>query len=123
MRFPRATTGGGGTVAKSDDGVRCVVAGRECASDSLLVFSPDDPVDQPCAFFACQIHKRPQLQSKSRPSASVDIASSSPRTSGMAVDSRLKVQALTSPGVAAVGLSLPPSLADSDSPKITTTRY
>ena len=30
VRFARATTNGGGSMAKSDDGVRCVVAGREC---------------------------------------------------------------------------------------------
>ncbi|KAM5544402.1 hypothetical protein V8D89_002062 [Ganoderma adspersum] len=29
VRFARATTNGGGSMAKSDDGVRCVVAGRE----------------------------------------------------------------------------------------------
>ena len=30
VRFPRATASGGGSIAKSDDGIRCVVAGREC---------------------------------------------------------------------------------------------
>lgn len=30
VRLHRATTNGGGTIAKSDDGLRCVVAGREC---------------------------------------------------------------------------------------------
>ena len=29
-RFPRASTNGGGTIAKSEDGERCVVSGREC---------------------------------------------------------------------------------------------
>ena len=29
-RFPRATTNGGGTMAKSEDGERCVISGREC---------------------------------------------------------------------------------------------
>lgn len=29
-RFPRAATNGGGTIAKSEDGERCVVSGREC---------------------------------------------------------------------------------------------
>ncbi|OSD00134.1 hypothetical protein PYCCODRAFT_1414786 [Trametes coccinea BRFM310] len=29
VRLPRATTNGGGSIAKSEDGVRCVVAGRE----------------------------------------------------------------------------------------------
>ncbi|OBZ65249.1 WD repeat-containing protein 24 [Grifola frondosa] len=29
VRLPRATTSGGGAIAKSEDGVRCVVAGRE----------------------------------------------------------------------------------------------
>ncbi|KAF8441042.1 hypothetical protein L210DRAFT_3645285 [Boletus edulis BED1] len=41
VRFPRATASGGGTVAKSDDGVRCVVAGRE----SLRVLRLSDPDD------------------------------------------------------------------------------
>lgn len=36
VRLPRATTSAGGTVAKSDDGVRCVVAGRECSSSRSL---------------------------------------------------------------------------------------
>lgn len=30
VRLYRATTNGGGTIAKSEDGLRCVVAGREC---------------------------------------------------------------------------------------------
>lgn len=30
VRLHRATTNGGGTIAKSDDGLSCVVAGREC---------------------------------------------------------------------------------------------
>lgn len=29
-RFPRASTNGGGTIAKAEDGERCVVSGREC---------------------------------------------------------------------------------------------
>lgn len=29
-RFPRASANGGGTMAKSEDGERCVVSGREC---------------------------------------------------------------------------------------------
>jgi len=29
-RFPRATTNGGGAMAKSEDGEKCVVSGREC---------------------------------------------------------------------------------------------
>ncbi|KAF9220562.1 hypothetical protein BS17DRAFT_787288 [Gyrodon lividus] len=38
-RFHRATTSGGGTMAKSEDGVRCVVAGRE----SLRILRLSDP--------------------------------------------------------------------------------
>ncbi|KAI1782223.1 hypothetical protein LXA43DRAFT_1069110 [Ganoderma leucocontextum] len=34
VRLPRATTNGGGSIAKSDDGVRCAVAGREYVSGS-----------------------------------------------------------------------------------------
>ncbi len=30
VRLPRTTSYGGGSIAKSEDGVRCVVAGREC---------------------------------------------------------------------------------------------
>ncbi|KAG2139627.1 uncharacterized protein EDB93DRAFT_1298463, partial [Suillus bovinus] len=37
----RATTNGGGTIAKSDDGLRCVVAGRE----SLRILRLSDPED------------------------------------------------------------------------------
>lgn len=33
VRLPRVTTSGGGTVAKSEDSARCVVAGRECSSN------------------------------------------------------------------------------------------
>jgi hypothetical protein len=36
VQLHRATTSGGGTMAKSEDGVRCVVAGRECWSPSLV---------------------------------------------------------------------------------------
>lgn len=36
-RFPRAATNGGGTIAKSEDGERCVVSGREC--EFLVAFS------------------------------------------------------------------------------------
>lgn len=32
VRLPRATASGGGAIAKSEDGTRCVVAGRECSS-------------------------------------------------------------------------------------------
>ena len=39
-RFPRATASGGGTVAKSDDGARCVVAGRECSSNRSFSARP-----------------------------------------------------------------------------------
>lgn len=35
-RFPRATTNGGGTMAKSEDGERCVVSGRECKSPLIF---------------------------------------------------------------------------------------
>ncbi|KAG1883918.1 hypothetical protein F4604DRAFT_1648655 [Suillus subluteus] len=41
VRLHRATTNGGGTVAKSDDGLRCVVAGRE----SLRILRLSDPED------------------------------------------------------------------------------
>ncbi len=30
IRMPRATAYGGGAIAKSEDGLRCVIAGREC---------------------------------------------------------------------------------------------
>jgi hypothetical protein len=30
VRFPRAATNGGATIAKSEDGEKCVVSGREC---------------------------------------------------------------------------------------------
>lgn len=41
VRLHRATTNGGGTIAKSDDGLRCVVAGRE----SLRILRLYDPED------------------------------------------------------------------------------
>ncbi|KAI9462992.1 hypothetical protein HD554DRAFT_2206502 [Boletus coccyginus] len=41
VRFPRATASGGGTVAKSEDGVRYVVAGRESLR-VLRLSGPDD---------------------------------------------------------------------------------
>ncbi|KAG2341601.1 hypothetical protein BDR05DRAFT_888115 [Suillus weaverae] len=41
VRLHRATTNGGGTIAKSDDGLRCVVAGRE----SLRILRLSDPED------------------------------------------------------------------------------
>ncbi|KAG0696924.1 hypothetical protein DFH29DRAFT_812461 [Suillus ampliporus] len=41
VRFHRATTNGGGTIAKSEDGLRCVVAGRE----SLRILRLSDPED------------------------------------------------------------------------------
>jgi len=31
----RATSNGGGTIAKSEDGLRCVVAGRECEQNFI----------------------------------------------------------------------------------------
>ncbi|KAF8437701.1 hypothetical protein L210DRAFT_3368744, partial [Boletus edulis BED1] len=37
--FSRATASGGGTVAKSNDSMRCVVAGRECSSNHSSFFS------------------------------------------------------------------------------------
>lgn len=40
VRFPRATASGGGTVAKSEDGVRYVVAGRECSFNCPLSVRP-----------------------------------------------------------------------------------
>ena len=36
-RFPRAATNGGGTIAKSEDGERCAVSGRECKFPFVLV--------------------------------------------------------------------------------------
>ncbi|KAG1739394.1 uncharacterized protein EDB91DRAFT_1134938 [Suillus paluster] len=41
VRSHRATTNGGGTIAKSEDGLRCVVAGRE----SLRILRLSDPED------------------------------------------------------------------------------
>ncbi|KAG2123096.1 hypothetical protein DEU56DRAFT_745653 [Suillus clintonianus] len=41
VRLHRATTNGGGTIAKSEDGLRCVVAGRE----SLRILRLSDPED------------------------------------------------------------------------------
>ncbi|KIJ61068.1 hypothetical protein HYDPIDRAFT_97184 [Hydnomerulius pinastri MD-312] len=45
VRLNRATTSGGGTIAKSEDGVRCVVAGRE----SLRILRLSDPDETPTA--------------------------------------------------------------------------
>jgi hypothetical protein len=39
VRLHRATTNGGGTISKSDDGLRCVVAGRECESSLNILCS------------------------------------------------------------------------------------
>ena len=33
VRLPGAASSGGGTIAKSEDGERCVVAGKECNND------------------------------------------------------------------------------------------
>ncbi|KAG2155609.1 hypothetical protein DEU56DRAFT_315461 [Suillus clintonianus] len=41
VRLHRATTNSGGTIAKSEDGLRCVVAGRE----SLRILRLSDPED------------------------------------------------------------------------------
>jgi hypothetical protein len=41
VRFPRATSNGGGTISKSEDGSRCVVAGKECESRRVFSFSGD----------------------------------------------------------------------------------
>ncbi|KDQ51501.1 hypothetical protein JAAARDRAFT_210996 [Jaapia argillacea MUCL 33604] len=43
VRFPRATSGGVGAIAKSEDGTRCVVAGKE----SLRILRPTDPPSSP----------------------------------------------------------------------------
>ncbi|KAH7885076.1 hypothetical protein F5I97DRAFT_1810259 [Phlebopus sp. FC_14] len=43
VRLPRAATSGGGTIANSEDGVRCVVAGRE----SLRILRLSDPDETP----------------------------------------------------------------------------
>ncbi|KAF9235674.1 hypothetical protein BU15DRAFT_89510 [Melanogaster broomeanus] len=45
VRLHRATTSGGGAIGKSEDGVRCVVAGRE----SLRILRLSDPDDTPAA--------------------------------------------------------------------------
>ncbi|KAI0028375.1 hypothetical protein K488DRAFT_11759, partial [Vararia minispora EC-137] len=42
VRLPRATSSGGGTIAKSEDGERCVVAGRLCVSFSLRILRLSD---------------------------------------------------------------------------------
>jgi hypothetical protein len=36
VRLPGAAASGGGTIAKSEDGERCVVAGKECNNDLPL---------------------------------------------------------------------------------------
>lgn len=107
VRLPRASTNGGGTVAKSEDGVRCVVAGRECSSNHSFSrpVLPDNGVEQPCASFVCRIQETQQPRSKSRALGLVGIASICPRTSGMGAGSRLKAQAPMLRGVAAVSIS------------------
>ncbi|KAH7923852.1 hypothetical protein BV22DRAFT_1067906 [Leucogyrophana mollusca] len=45
VRLHRATASGGGTIAKSEDGVRCVVAGKE----SLRILRLSDPSETPSA--------------------------------------------------------------------------
>ncbi|KAG2077771.1 hypothetical protein BDR04DRAFT_1064549 [Suillus decipiens] len=44
VRLHRATASGGGTIAKSDDGLRCVVAGRESLR-ILRLFDPEDVIN------------------------------------------------------------------------------
>lgn len=97
VRLPRATTSAGGTVAKSEDGVRCVVAGRECSS--ICSFSVSCLLtmvsNQPCASFVCRTRKTRLPRTKRRPLGSVGTVWSSPRTSGMEVGSRSRVRAPT----------------------------
>ena len=116
VRFPHATTHGGGTVAKSDDGVSCVVAGRGCTPDWLFFVQPssNDSVEQPCASFVCQIRSTLQPLTQSRPSGLADMASNCPRTSGMAVDSRPTAPAPTWRGVAAVSVPSVPRPPESE---------
>jgi hypothetical protein len=38
VHLPRTTTNGGGLIAKSDDGVRCVVEGKECKLSIFHVY-------------------------------------------------------------------------------------
>jgi hypothetical protein len=37
VRLPGAAASGGGAIAKSEDGERCVVAGKECVCSSMMV--------------------------------------------------------------------------------------
>ena len=39
VRLGRVTPSGGGAIAKSEDGTRCVVAGKECRYQLLLLLS------------------------------------------------------------------------------------
>lgn len=69
--------------------------------------SPDDSVKQPCASFVSRIQKIHPPRSKSRLLGAVGIALNYPRTFGMEVGSRLRVQAPTLRGATAVRFKFP----------------
>jgi len=73
VRIPRATTTGGGAIAKSEDGFRCAVAGQECEyQSSAATRLPDDHnlvFVKPCESSASLSLPNPPLSSTSPLSA------------------------------------------------------
>jgi len=63
VRLPRATTNGGGAIAKSEDGLRCVVVGKEC--EHLLYRNKPPILDcicrEHCESFGFTIRRNPLL--------------------------------------------------------------
>jgi hypothetical protein len=39
VRLPGTAPSGGGAIAKSEDGMRCVVAGKECACPLMVLYA------------------------------------------------------------------------------------
>ena len=106
VRIPRAASSGGGAIAKSEDGSRCVVAGIDCkrahtvlSPESLSLMSPC----KPCASCKSCI---PRIYRASwhtgQPWVAADTGSSPSAISGTAADSRSTAPTQTSLGVARV---------------------
>lgn len=87
VRLYRATPSGGGAISKSEDGVRCAVAGKECESLQTTDMELSKP-NQLSGSFVSQMEQAPTIRAISRRLAQEDTVLTRLVTFGTGVDSR-----------------------------------
>ena len=111
VRIPRAASSGGGAIARSEDGSRCVVAGIDCKRCNTPRFSAvSESPTGPLQPYASYKFYNPRIYRASwhtgRPWVAADTGSSPSAISGTAADSRSTAPTQTSLGVAEVRVSV-----------------